>query len=190
MLKQALSVFDFLKIKYPDKAQVKVLYTIPLLISLLICGILVYLTSQSMDKSYNFLLSDRFSDTFTFLVILPGFYIASLSAIAAISRKAIDETINENNPPYLVKLERDRPEDYKQILTRRIFLTMLFSYLSAISLILALFLITVRFSFSIYSPNLLVYGIVIFIVFFIIAQIFLLTLVGISYLGYKALAKN
>ena len=67
---------------------------------------------------------------------------------------------------------------------------MLFSYLSAISLILALFLITVRFGFSIFSPNLLAYGIVIFIVFFIVAQILLLTFVGISYLGYKALAKN
>lgn len=195
MLKQALSVFDFLKIKYPEHSQWWVVYIIPFIVATIVCIILTYLAYLHMQpipdaNKYNFLLSDRFSDTFTLLSILPGFFIASLSAIAAINRNAIDETINERNAPYLIKIEPNRSEPYEQPLTRRVFLTMLFAYLSAISLMLVVSLIIIRFSYSLVQLPILVYGIIIFVVFFIITQIFTLTFVGISYLGYKALASN
>ncbi|MDT1779231.1 hypothetical protein NLX66_005990 [Acinetobacter baumannii] len=99
-------------------------------------------------KNGNYFLSERFGDLFTLLAILPGFYIASLSAIAAINKKAIDRVINEKNAPYIEKPEPDRSETFKQTLTRRVFLTMLFAYLSSVSLLLALSLALLKFLFT------------------------------------------
>lgn len=186
MLNQALTVFDFLKIKYPNKSQRMVLYTVPFLLACSICAIFMYLAQH---HQFNFLLDNRFSDIFTFLAILPGFFIASLSAISAIDKPAIDEQI-AGETPYLIKQELHRTETYEQPLTRRLFLTMLFAYLSAISIILVIGLIVVRLVCTIILLPMFIYGLIIFIFFFLFAQIILLTFVGISYLGYRALANN
>lgn len=197
MLSQTLQVFSYLKIRYPGGHQKNTLYYLPLFISVLLSFFATWLMINI--KGGNYLSSDRFGDLFTLLAILPGFYIASLSAISAISRKAIDKEINRGNAPYIIKQEVNRIETYEQKLTRRIYLTMLFAYLSAVSLILAITLIVIRFIFSfdstiiffnnstLFSPSSFLFFAINIIIFFYIVQLFLLTLIGINYLGYKAL---
>lgn len=197
MLNQALNVFDFLKIKYPHNMQRKALYFLPIFVGVLLSTVFTLLADQ---KSYNnFLLSDNSSDLFTLLAILPGFYIAALSAISAINRDAIDAPISGDEAPFLWKQEPNRAELYKQPLTRRVFLTMLFAYLAATSLLLTLALTIIRFLFSVDSPvgifnpsissfiSVTSSFIFNFVVFSIISQLIVLTLVGVNYLGYKAL---
>ncbi|MDH1690845.1 hypothetical protein [Acinetobacter junii] len=200
MLNQAFKVFDFLKIKYPDNAQYNAILIAPL--SLAIIFSLIATWAAINLKNGNYFLSDRFGDLFTLLAILPGFYIASLSAIAAINKPAIDRFINEKNAPYIEKIEPDRAESFKQKLTRRVFLTMLFAYLSSISLLLALGLALLKFLFTLNKDS----GLIIFlsssplgvsiyflaslITLFFIFQLLILTLIGVNYLGYKGLVDN
>lgn len=198
MLNQAINVFDFLKIEYPDNAERTSLYYFPAISSLVISTLLIIVAIVGGDGA-NFLISNKFNDLFTLIAILPGFYIAALSAVAAINRNAIDAPINPNNPPTIKKKEVDRAEECDIPLTRRVFLSMLFAYLATISLLLAIFLILIRFLFSLKIMEVfvtfsvitewptLIFFILNFIIFFLITQLVVLTLVGINYLGYKAL---
>ncbi|UZA58554.1 hypothetical protein LP116_07255 [Moraxella bovis] len=190
MLSQALSVFDFLKIKYPKHNPRFALCIIPMFVGVLFAIFGFYLSHQNVIIFTH----ERFGDIFAFLAVLPGFYIASLAAVSAINKIAIDEIINkDSNPPYLIKREPNRPETYQQPLTRRLFLSMLFAYLATVSLFLTLTLIGIRFYFAVFlnaMPTIIVLAICYFLVFFLLTQILLLTLVGISYLGYKSLANN
>ncbi|WP_312087533.1 hypothetical protein [Acinetobacter variabilis] len=200
MLNQAIKVFDFLKIKYPDNAHYGAVFIAPLLLAIMFSIIATWAAFNL--KNGNYFLSERFGDLFTLLAILPGFYIASLSAIAAINKKAIDRIINEKNAPYIEKFEPDRSETFKQKLTRRVFLTMLFAYLSSVSLILALTLALFKFlfvlnkdaNFIVFSCSnelsIIVYFLISLFSLFFIFQLLILTLVGVNYLGYKGLVDN
>ncbi|WP_436905120.1 hypothetical protein [Acinetobacter johnsonii] len=200
MLNQAFKVFDFLKIKYPDNAHYGAVLIAPLLLSIVFSIVATWAAFNL--KNGNYFLSERFGDLFTLLAILPGFYIASLSAIAAINKKAIDRLINEKNAPYIEKIEPDRSEKFKQKLTRRVFLTMLFAYLSSVSLLLALSLALLKFlfalnkdsSFIVFSCSntfsIVLYFLVSLFSLFFIFQLLILTLVGVNYLGYKGLVDN
>lgn len=200
MLNQALKVFDFLKIRYPDRAQLGAVFIAPFVFAIFFS---IPATWAAFNlKNGNYFLSERFSDLFTLLAILPGFYIASLSAIAAINKKAIDRLINEKNAPYLEKIEPNRSNKFKQKLTRRVFLTMLFAYLSSVSLLLALFLALLKFLFTINQDSnfiifscsntfsIVLYFLTSLISLFFIFQLLILTLVGVNYLGYKGLVDN
>ena len=201
MLNQVVHVFDFLSIKYPNNSQKKVLYFLPLAVSVLLTIALVMLLMLGNDDA-NLLLNDRFDDLFTLLAILPGFYIASLSAVAAINKPAIDENIDGESAPYLIKNNKDHVGTYNQPLTRRVFLSMLFSYLAAIILLLTLLLTALRFIFSLDlfkgflvlsqrdSLNYVIFILTNIPVFFAITQLILLTLIGVNYLGYKALVNE
>lgn len=186
MLSQALSVFDFLKIKYKGRHHILTLYVIPALVGMAFAVLSFYLKQQGII----IFVHERFGDIFTFLAVLPGFYIASLAAIGTISKASIDEYINEPNTPYLIKQEPNRADPYEQPLTRRLFLSLLFAYLASTSLLLAIFLIAIRFYLSVAEPTIYLILLFYFVVFFILTQILLLSLVGISYLGYKSLASN
>ena len=200
MLNQAFKVFDFLKIKYPDNANYGAVLVAPLLLSLVFSIVATWAALNL--KNGNYFLSERFGDLFTLLAILPGFYIASLSAIAAINKKAIDRVINEKNAPYIEKFEPDRADKFKQTLTRRVFLTMLFAYLSSVSLLLALGLAFLKFLFALNKDSnfivfscsntfsILLYFLISLISLFFIFQLLILTLVGVNYLGYKGLVDN
>lgn len=200
MINQAFKVFDFLKIKYPDNAHYGAVFIVPFFLAIVFS---VIATWAAMNlKNGNYFLSERFGDLFTLLAILPGFYIASLSAIAAINKKAIDRLINEKNAPYIEKVEPSRADKFKQKLTRRVFLTMLFAYLSSISLLLALSLAFLKFLFALNrDSNFIVFscsnttGVVLYFLvslfsLFFIFQLLILTLVGVNYLGYKGLVDN
>lgn len=198
MLNQAINVFDFLKIKYNDNAEKTSLYYFPAISSLILSALLIIVAIVGGDGA-NFLISNKFNDLFTLIAILPGFYIAALSAVAAINRDAIDDLINPNSPPTIRKKEVNRTEEFDDPLTRRVFLSMLFSYLATISLLLAIFLILIRFLFSLKTMEVfvtfstfaewptLIFFVLNFIIFFLITQLVVLTLVGVNYLGYKAL---
>lgn len=186
MLSQALSVFDFLKIKYPSHNPRLVLYFIPMTMGLVFAILGVFLKQQDIVIFTH----DRFDDVVTFLAVLPGFYIASLAAIGTISKKSIDQYINKENPPYLIKNEPDRVETYHQPLTRRLFLSLLFAYLASSTLLLTILLIGVRFYLALYDVSIWEMSVIYFLIFFMIAQIILLSFVGIGYLGYKSLADN
>ncbi|MDO7243403.1 hypothetical protein Q5M44_02495 [Acinetobacter pittii] len=200
MLNQAFKVFDFLKIKYPDNAHYGAIFIAPFLLSIIFSVIATWAAFKL--EHGNYFTSDRFGDLFTLLGILPGFYIASLSAIAAINKKAIDRIINENNAPYILKSEPSRSEPFKQKLTRRVFLTMLFAYLASVSLLLALGLALLRFlfvlnqdtTFIIFSCSSILSIVIYFLIslfsLFFIFQLLILTLVGVNYLGYKSLVDN
>ncbi len=198
MLSQALNVFDFLKIKYPKNSQKKAIIYYPLIFSLLASSILLYL-AISNNYDTNFFVGKNSGDLFTLMAILPGFYIASLGAISAINKPAIDKIINEKNAPYLTKRNKDQLGVYNQPLTRRVFLSMLFAYLASVSLLTTLILSGLRFLSSlnifskfIYLAKYEIWGYCLsFIInltfFFILTQLVILTLVGINYLGYKSL---
>lgn len=200
MLNQAVKVFDFLKIKYPDNAHYSAIFTIPFLLAIAFSVIATWAAFKLGNGNY--FLSERFNDLFTLLAILPGFYIASLSAIAAINKKAIDRIMNGNDAPYIEKNEPDRAEIFKQKLTRRVFLTMLFAYLASVSLLLAVSLALLRFLFSLNNDSgfiifscsnpisIFIYFTISLISLFFIFQLLILTLVGVNYLGYKGLVDN
>lgn len=168
----------------------------------MIVSVLLTLVSIALlalgNRDANIIVNDRFDDLFTLLAILPGFYIASLSAVSAINKPAIDKDINGESPPYLIKNNIDQVGTYEQPLTRRVFLSMLFSYLAATSLLLTLSLTALRFLFSLELFDSCQQGVVNYVmiaitnipIFFMITQLILLTLVGINYLGYKALVND
>ena len=72
------------------------------------------------------------------LALLPGFFISALAAVATFNRAEMDETMPEPAPEAVIR-HRGKPITIK--LTRRMFLSYLFSYLSILSFIL--FLVTV-----------------------------------------------
>ena len=69
------------------------------------------------------------------LALLPGFFIAALAAIATFARPEMDETMPPPAPTIMLNIGRK----CKVELTRRMFLSYLFSYLSIASLLLVAF---------------------------------------------------
>lgn len=70
-----------------------------------------------------------------FLMILPGFYIAALAAIASFPSQIMDQGLDGSE----ARLKsREHGADIERKLTRRRFLCLLFGYLSFLSLVLAL----------------------------------------------------
>ncbi|EMA1799442.1 hypothetical protein SD377_000282 [Cronobacter turicensis] len=74
----------------------------------------------------------------SFIANLPGFYIAALAAIATFNREQIDyPLIGANGTPFItIKLTKENGKvvDTQEKLTRRLFLCMLFSFLTALSI--------------------------------------------------------
>ncbi len=77
------------------------------------------------------------------LALLPGFFISALAAIATFNRPEMDETMPEPAPK--VKIAH-RGEMLDIDLTRRMFLSYLFSYLSILSVILFVVVIVVPYA--------------------------------------------
>lgn len=168
-------------------------YLIPLIGSLLVSGLLVMLdvlvkipatseaTTNIFDSDFATLLSG-------FLQTIPGFYIAALAAIATLNSETMDrpmtgtpptEKIEESNPYRII----ERP------VSRRLFLSSLFAYLSFVSLFL--FLITLVFKYF-YNIDFVpvprtyyevAYFINSFIFNFLFIQMIMLTSMGLYYLG-------
>lgn len=112
-----------------DAKMVHYVWTIPLSITVL-GFIFYYLLPVKPLIVGNGSLLDRMSLAFT---ILPGFFISALAAVATFNRVEMDETMPEPAPTALV---HHRGNLVEIELTRRMFLSYLFSYLSMMSLLL------------------------------------------------------
>lgn len=125
--------------------------------------------------------------------ILPGFYIAALAAIIALgNNKRLDENIVGTSSPTIKIRTIEYYEPVDKILTRRHFLCLLFSYLTAISLMLCIVTPILTAFAPILREYLLnsfllsfIYFIFTFLFFFFIAQIVLITLLGLYYISDK-----
>ncbi len=180
-----LKAFGFLFIKYDEGKPNMILYYLPIMLSILICVFLSMLNCSSTE-TINIFTEKAFDSISTFVQVLPGFFIASLSAIASYGNENIDNKMS-GNPPYLLEItERGK---YKSELSRRRFLTLMFGYLSAISMIITIFLFLIRLSYDVQIltvPSVIyfiVYYLVSFIFFYIFFQIITITLYGIYYLA-------
>lgn len=122
----------------------------------------------------------------SFISNLPGFYIAALAAIATFNRKQIDyPLISDAGNPYIYVAgikENGTPYQKKEDLTRRLFLCMLFSFLTALSILIVVFN-------SFLLPVLIFKGNEIATILFTIAflfffwQLIITTFFGLYYLG-------
>lgn len=129
------------------------------------------------------LISDNglISELTSFISGLPGFFIAALAAVATFNKHDIDELMA--NPPKIGILHHG---SFLMVeMTRRRFLCVLFSYLTAISIFLV---IGARIGLAITTPtehNILLswFGISVFL--FILWQMILATILGLYYLGER-----
>ncbi|MDE1463289.1 hypothetical protein [Spartinivicinus poritis] len=120
--------FSYLSIKHEDKWYYD--WLTPLVLTILTLAVSVfYIPIQSITGSEGLV-----SDITSFISNLPGFFIAALAAVATFNKHDIDQPMA--NPP---KIEIFYHGSYLMIdMTRRRFLCVLFSYLTAVSIFLIL----------------------------------------------------
>ncbi|HEM8686258.1 hypothetical protein R1917_09720 [Citrobacter koseri] len=136
------------------------------------------------------LLSDSgFVKTVTsFISNLPGFYIAALAAIATFNREQIDHPLisNTGTPSIDVKVtkENGRVINSQEPLTRRLFLCMLFAFLTALSIIIVMLNALVAPLFTVHNN---IYFQVIYLLLFTFStwQLLVSTFFGLYYLGSR-----
>ena len=129
ILYQLLRPYAYLQIEHPKKYIYD--WVIPFLLTaffLVICLIFV-------DYDNYFSSSGLISKFLDFVEILPGFYIAALAAIATFQRNDIDQHMPNPAPKLNIKI---KGKDQNIELTRRRFLCMLFSFLTAHTIIFAI----------------------------------------------------
>lgn len=176
--------FGYLAIRHPHKWVVDWLY--PALATLLTLLGLLLATELSSILSKGGIVTSLVA----FIQSLPGFYIAALAAIATFGRADIDSVLPEPTPEVKVKFLGG--ENIVK-LTRRRFLAMLFSFLTAESIVLIIFSI---FTTELSSKLIIfsVHGIylgwwigltLLAIFFFALYQLIAATFWGLYYLGFK-----
>lgn len=184
LLKQILMPFGYLAIRHPHKWVVDWFY--PALATLVTVLSLLYITEINLVLVKGGMVSSLVS----FVQTLPGFYIAALAAIATFGRADIDSVLPEPTPEVKVKFMGG--ENIVK-LTRRRFLAMLFSFLTAESIVLIIFSIfTVELSsnvflFSIYGVDVgwWISLVSLVLIFFALYQLIAATFWGLYYLGFK-----
>lgn len=187
MFGYALKAFDFLKVKYPNNGDNlrSLLYILPCILAIVFCSIFA-LIDHSSAAGVNIFNHKAFDNISTFVQILPGFYIGSLAAIASYNYPPMDNVMSLPAPFLKEQVEGGFRESK---LSRRRYLTLLFGYLSAISILSAVFIFIVRL---IYDVNIfavptmfynIVYYVTAFLFFFIFWQMIVVTLFGIYYLA-------
>lgn len=116
-----------------------------------------------------------------FVSNLPGFFIAALAAVATFNKNDIDKLMA--NPP---KIEVLYQGNFLMVeMTRRRFLCVLFSYLTAVSIFLVIFS-KIALSINLtteYAVELSWVGVTVF--FFVLWQMILATILGLYYLGER-----
>lgn len=135
--------------------------------------------------SFDYKLLEIAKSTSTLLVVLPGFYIAALAAIATFKSSKIDNKIDGIDPPRLYSSENGYMK--LRTLSRRRFLCFLFGYLSFISIVICMFNIFI----CIFSPHIpvctfkyseiLIY-IISFVYIFLLSHMLITTFLGLFYL--------
>ncbi|WP_168011917.1 hypothetical protein [Halomonas salinarum] len=174
---QVTRPLSYLAIDHEDKYLYD--WVFPLLVLALASGLVHFFDADLVN------LIKYSSGLASFVSGLPGFFIAALAAVATFNRKDIDRDMAGENPPTVETLVGDRK--VKVVLTRRRFLCMLFSYLTALSIVLSVIGLTpVAFDFlsdgelNISFLSAIFYLFSFFILFF---QLVVSTLYGLYYLG-------
>ncbi|WP_264290219.1 hypothetical protein [Duffyella gerundensis] len=164
-------------------------WVIPFILSFLSMAYFYFLATPSSLLGGN----GFFKNTISFISILPGFYIAALAAIATFNRKQIDDPlISDAGTPYIyvkgVK-ENGKPYRTKEDMTRRLFLCMLFSFLTAESIFL---IMLHNFAIPLLATPTNAYCIAIysFIFLLILWQLLVTTFFGLYYLGDRIHLNN
>jgi len=123
-----------------------------------------------------------------FVQNLPGFYIAALAAIATFGRTDIDR-IMPGNPPPSIETRTVTGKRNRIPVTRRRFLCLLFAYLTFECIVLTLasilglsFVNAVRGVVST-EIGLLLFSVSVFVFFFLLSQMVVVTFWGLYYLG-------
>lgn len=184
LLKQILMPFGYLAIRHPHKWVVDWFY--PALATLVTVLGLLYITEIKLVLVKGGMVSSLVS----FVQTLPGFYIAALAAIATFGRADIDSVLPEPTPEVKVKFMGG--ENIVK-LTRRRFLAMLFSFLTAESIVLIVFSIfTVELSSNIFLFSVCgvdvgwwISLVLLVLIFFALYQLIAATFWGLYYLGFK-----
>ncbi|EAX5886867.1 hypothetical protein AOZ94_12630 [Salmonella enterica subsp. enterica serovar Newport] len=124
----------------------------------------------------------------SFISNLPGFYIAALAAIATFNRAEIDLPLisNTKNASIEIKVTKENGKvvNSEEILTRRLFLCMLFSFLTASSIVIII-LNAVSAPLIMTYPN--IYFLIGYAVLFTFLawQLLVSTFFGLYYLGNR-----
>ncbi|VEB98968.1 Uncharacterised protein [Cedecea lapagei] len=124
----------------------------------------------------------------SFISNLPGFYIAALAAIATFNREQIDHPLisNTGTPSIDVKVTKENGKvvNSQEPLTRRLFLCMLFAFLTALSILLVMLNALVMPLFETYKN---IYLQIAYLLLFTFGtwQLLVSTFFGLYYLGNR-----
>lgn len=187
MLGYALKAFDFLRVQYPNSGDSlrSLLYILPCALALVFC-LFFGLIDCNSKTDVNIFKHSAFDNISTFVQILPGFYIGALAAIASYNYAPMDNVMSLP-APFLAEPVAGGFRESK--LSRRRYLTLLFGYLSAISILSAVFIFIVRlvYAVNIFAVSAIIYSsvyyVIAFVFFFVFWQMIMVTLFGIYYLA-------
>lgn len=143
MLSMIFKPLYYLNIKWEvsgqfSKKQFDIL--LPVLCSLVLSGILVTIDSmvvipQNSQSTPNIFDGDFATLLSGFLQTIPGFYIAALAAIATLNSATMERPM-AGTPPTEIIIESNPYRELEVPVSRRLFLSSLFAYLSFVSLLL------------------------------------------------------
>jgi hypothetical protein len=183
-LRDLLRPFSYLEITHPSKKLSNINWTYPI-----VCALIATLTIAMMPVRIDIWgQSGIVNRILQFIQTLPGFYIAALAAVAAFGSKSIDRLM-PGIPPTKKVIINNQLQSIN--LTRRLFLSALFSYLTALSITLTVVCIALlsatdnvkEITNSFFQPFLKYLGL--FIVCTFTAQLITVTLWGLYYLGER-----
>lgn len=181
---QLIKPFRYLHIRHPHKWRVD--WMVPALFALASIFFL-HTTSGVYSLSKPDGIADKILD---FLQTLPGFYIAALAIVTTLNNPYIDEII-EGIPPTLSYKFRGKKNTIQ--LSRRRFMALLFSFLTALSLLIIIYsafyislhdLILKHEAHFFTAPIAAIY-LGSYIYFFLVYQLFVVTLWGLYFLGHR-----
>lgn len=183
-----LRPFSFLSIQHPSRLPVWVNWVLPLLISALSLWAL-WTLGENVNMFGQQGLLDRL---LTLIQTLAGFYIAALAAVSSFNSPHLDRTMPSPPPTMFVKYNGVLQ---KVELTRRRFLTSMFAYLTALSLLLSLSLlatvvlaptIKLMWTYLTFVLHWLAAG----LFFFFLFQMMCVTFWGLFYLGERMITPD
>lgn len=124
----------------------------------------------------------------SFISNLPGFYIAALAAIATFNRAEIDLPLISNTKKASIEIKvtksNGKVENSEEILTRRLFLCMLFSFLTALSIVIIMLNAFISPLTAIYTNDYFLAGYALIFTFGT-WQLLVSTFFGLYYLGNR-----
>jgi hypothetical protein len=173
---------SYLQIRHPAKWRYDFLY--PALAAVLL-GSVIILAGPNLNMAGERGVLDQLNGL---LGILVGFFIAALAAVATFDRPSMDDPMPGISPTMAVK---EKGVSYKVSLSRRIFLSQLFGYLTVASLLVFAVGVVGQLSASSLQTSLTPYAyswgraIFVYLYSFGVANVLVNTLLGVFYLSFR-----